>query len=270
MNPNPSTNATEVSPPARPRRVMRRVEVTRVTRITPHTVRVTFTGDNLAEFGWNGAAAHIKLIFPEDGQTEPAFPGPDGPRPTRIRTYTPRRFDATVPELDVEFVLHGDGPASQWAEQAQVGQVLVLAGPGPNYQIDPAADWFLLAGDDSALPAIATILELLPASVKAYVLVEVTSSQEEQNLASAAQLNINWLYRSGPADSVLEKALQAFELPAGSGRIYVGCEAGAMRRVRHHLIHDRQLDPATFVTRGYWKEGDTDYTDHDYGADVTS
>jgi hypothetical protein len=61
-----------------------------------------------------GTAAHIKLIFPEDGQAEPAMPQPDGPRPTRIRTYTPRRFDPTVPELDVEFVLHGDGPASSW------------------------------------------------------------------------------------------------------------------------------------------------------------
>ena len=94
-------------------------------------VRVTFTGDDLAAFGWNGPAAHIKLIFPEDGQAEPPMPQPDGPRPTRIRTYTPRRFDPAVPELDVEFVLHGDGPASTWAAQAQAGQALVLGGPWP-------------------------------------------------------------------------------------------------------------------------------------------
>ncbi len=110
---SPRPDGATAPPPRRPR-VMRRVWVTRVERLSPRMVRVTFTGDDLHAFAWNGPAAHIKLIFPEDGQAEPAMPQPDGPRPTRIRTYTPRRFDPTVPELDVEFVLHGDGPASSW------------------------------------------------------------------------------------------------------------------------------------------------------------
>jgi NADPH-dependent ferric siderophore reductase len=119
---------------------MRRVRVTRVEQLSPRMVRVTFTGDDLSAFAWNGPAAHIKLIFPQDGQTEPPMPQPDGPRSTRMRTYTPRRFDPAIPELDIEFVLHGDGPASNWAAQATVGQALILAGPGPSYQIDPDTD----------------------------------------------------------------------------------------------------------------------------------
>ena len=258
------------APPPRRRRVMRRVWVTRVERLSPRMVRVTFTGDDLGTFAWNGPAAHIKLIFPEEGETEPRMPQPDGPRATRMRTYTPRRFDPTVPELDVEFVLHGDGPASSWAAQAQVGQALILGGPGPNYQIDPDADWFFLAADDAALPAIETILQALPANARARVLLEVADEREERALSSAAQLDITWLHRGahrGQADAALEAAVRTVELPKGNGRIYVGCEAAAMRRMRTHLLHERGVDPAMIVTRGYWKLGAVDYTDHDYGTD---
>lgn len=142
--------------------------------------------------------------------------------------------------------------------------------PGPNYQIDPDATWFLLAGDDTALPAISTILDALPAGVQAHVLLEVADSQEERPLATAANIDVTWLQRSADpaqADVVLEAALRAFELPAGNGRIYVGCEAAVMRRIRKHLLQERGLDPATIVTRGYWKLGATDYTDHDYGTE---
>lgn len=256
--------------PPRRRRVMRRVQVIRVAQLSPRMVRVTFTGDDLGAFGWNGPAAHIKLIFPEEGQAEPTPPQPDGPRPTRMRTYTPRRFDPGVPELDVEFVLHGDGPAAQWAAKAQAGQVLYLAGPGPSYQVAPDAAWFLLAGDDTALPAIETILDVLPAGARARVLLEVADAPEERPLASAAQLDVTWLHRRGDtalANAALETALRAEQLPAGDGRIYLGCEAAAMRRMRRHLLQERGLDPATIVTRGYWKLGEVNYTDHDYGTD---
>lgn len=268
-NTAPTSDGADAPPPRR-RRVMRRVSVTRVERLSPRMVRVTFTGDDLGAFAWNGPAAHIKLIFPEDGQAEPPMPQPDGPRPTRVRTYTPRRFDPAVPELDVEFVLHGDGPASSWAAQARAGQVLVLGGPGPSYQVDPDADWFLLAGDDAALPAVETILDALPAGARVQVVLEVADEQEQRPLSTAAQLEITWLHRgSDPAqaDTALEAALRTVELPDGNGRIYVGCEAAAMRRIRAHLLHERGLDPATIVTRGYWKLDEVDYTDHDYGTD---
>lgn len=256
------------APPPRRRRVMRRVTVTRVERLSPLMVQVTFTGDTLAEFTWSGPASHIKLVFPEEDEAEPPMPQPDGPRPTRMRTYTPRRFDPTVPALDVAFVLHGDGPASDWAAQAQVGQALILAGPGPAYQIDPAAEWFLLAGDDTALPAIESILDALPPGVPTRVLVEVADEREQRPLASAAQLEVTWLHRGqAQADAALEAAIYAMQLAPGSGRIYVGCEAAAMRRIRAHLLQGHGLDSAAIVTRGYWRLGATNYTDHDYGTD---
>jgi NADPH-dependent ferric siderophore reductase len=207
---SPTSEGADVPPPHR-RRVMRRVRVTRVEQLSPRMVRVTFTGDDLGAFAWNGPAAHIKLIFPEDGQTEPLMPQPDGPRSTRMRTYTPRRFDPTVPELDVEFVLHGDGPASSWAAQAKPGQALILAGPGPSYQIDPDVDWCLLAGDDAALPAIETILDALPAEARVRVLLEVADEHEQRPLSTVAQLDITWLHRdthSAQVDTALEDAVR--------------------------------------------------------------
>jgi NADPH-dependent ferric siderophore reductase len=269
MTTNPSLNVPEAAPsPQKPRKVFRRIKVTRVKQLTPHMVRVTFTGDDLAAFAWNGPAAHIKLVFPEDGQTEPSMPDPDGPRLTRIRTYTPRRFDASVPELDVEFVLHGVGPASNWAAQAQEGQVLVVGGPGRNYEIDPAADWLLLVGDDTAIPAISSILDALPATMKAYVILEVADALEERELASPGQVEVTWLHRgSAQPDIILEQALRNFKLPAGDGRVYVGAEAGVMRRMRQYLLKDLGLEAGKIVTRGYWKDGATNYPDHDYGTD---
>ncbi|MEM7348390.1 MAG: siderophore-interacting protein [Chloroflexota bacterium] len=254
----------------KPRRVRRLIEVTRVKELSPRMVRVTFTGDNLAEFGWNGPAAHIKLIFPEKGQTEPAPQQEGGPRPT-MRTYTPRRFDPAVPELDVEFVLHGHGPASTWAAQAKPGQRLMVAGPGPNYVIDPNADWHLLAADETALPAISTILDVLPAGKPVIALVEAISDQDERPLETAANLELRWLHRGddvAQSGIPLEKAIQELEFPEGVGQIYVGCESNAMRRIRQHLLKERGYDKTRIVTRGYWKLGATDHPDRDFGDDA--
>lgn len=248
---------------ARPRKPRYAVHVKHVQRLTPRMVRVTFTGEELAQFGWNGPAAHIKLIF--------AGAADEGARPT-MRTYTPRRFDAGARELEVEFVIHGEGPASAWAAQATAGQSLTVAGPGRSYTVDPAADWYLLAGDDTAIPAICTILEALPASVKATALLEVVDGAEEHALGTrTANTEIRWL-RRGPdprhAGQELEAAVRRIELPAGEGRIYVACESDAMRRIRRHLLAERQFPRDRLVTRGYWRLGETDHPDRDYGEDI--
>jgi len=232
-------------------------------------VRVTFTGDELSGFGWNGPAAHIKLIFDgTDGRAAAAGPGAR----SSMRTYTPRRFDATARELDVEFVIHGEGPASAWAEQAAVGQQLTIAGPGRSYAVDPEADWYVLAGDDTAIPAICTILDALPPSVKAVALIEVVDAAEEHALETrSANTEIRWLQRGTDprhAGRELETAVRRMELPSGAGRIYVACEAEAMRRIRRHLVTERAFPRERLVTRGYWRLGETDHPDRDYGEDI--
>ena len=258
------------TPPApRARKPRYSVSVRRVAKLTPRMVRVTFDGEALEGFIWNGPAAHLKLIFGEPAADRPSSDNP--PRPI-MRTYTPRRFDAATRELEVDFVIHGTGPASDWAAQAAPGQTLTLAGPGRSYAVDPAADWYLLVGDDTAIPAICTILEALPAAAPKRVLLEVADASEEHPLdAPLANAELTWLRRGEDAvraGRALEAAVRALDPPAGSGRVYVACEAGAMRRIRQHLLHDRALPREHLVTRGYWKLGETDHPDRDYGEDV--
>jgi NADPH-dependent ferric siderophore reductase len=233
--------------------------------------RVTFGGDELATFVWSGPAAHIKIIFPEPGLgiDTVAIPDPDGPRPTTTRTYTPRRFDAAAQTLDVDFALHGPGPAASWAEQAKAGQQLVLMGPAPGYAIDTEAPWYVLLGDDAALPAIETILEALPPSTRTTVLLEVAAADEARPLAGPAQTDVRWLVRAGGAapGSALRAGLADIRWPDAAGTVYVGCESNAMRALRATILETSGLDRSRVVARGYWRTGAVNHPDHDYDKD---
>lgn len=254
-------------PSARPRKARYAATVRELKRLTPRMIRIVFGGEALAGFNWNGPAAHIKLIL---GTDTPELRAPS-------RTYTPRRFDALRHELTVDFVLHGEGPASSWAAQAQVGESMLIAGPGRSFAVDPQAKWLLLAGDESAIPAIATILEVVPDGVPTQVLLEVDDAADEFVIATPrANVSIHWLHRAQPlaghgaarAGVELAAAVAAFSQPPDIGQIYVACEADAMRRIRAQLLVERALPRAWVTTRGYWKQGATDHPDRDYGEDV--
>jgi NADPH-dependent ferric siderophore reductase len=264
------TDTTAASPAPRRRSPPRRITVQRMQTLSPAMRRITFTGTDLAAFGPPAPAGYLKLVFPEPGQQEAVAPAPDGPRSPSMRTYTPRRYDADALELDVDFVLHGEGPASNWVERAEVGHVLYMMGPGPGYKLDETAPLHWLIGDDSALPAIETVLEALPASSRAEVFAEVVSAAEERALAGAAATQVHWLPR-GPdkndAGKALEAALRARLAPPPGTRIYIACEAMAMRRLRHLLIDDMGVPKAQVIGRGYWKLGEVNHPDHDYGDD---
>lgn len=261
---NPSNSradqAGEDRPPTPPRRrpPRRRVEVRRVTRLTPRMVRVTVGGDELA--GWDpdpGPAAHLKVFVPVDGTGEPA-----------MRTYTARRFDPHALELDLEFFLHGTGPASRWAAGCAPGDAVTVAGPRGTYRPDPSADWYLLLGDEAALPAVAAILEVLPPAARVLAWVEVAGAADELDPAAPDGAELTWLHRDGTAPGArLTAALQTLELPAGNGEVWVGCEATAMRAIRRHLLTDRGLERGAIHTRGYWKAGVVNHPDHDTGED---
>ena len=269
-SPLPVSTASIATPADAPRkrRPPRRVEVSQVQVLSPAMRRITFKGAELEGFEPTLPASYLKLIFPEPGQTEPTRPLPDGPRPTAMRTYTPLAVRPDALEVDVDFVLHGEGPASTWAAQAQVGQVLFLMGPGPGYAVDTTATQHLLIADDSALPAIETILAALPASAKAQVLLEVISAAETRPLQSAATLTVQWLPRGTDhraAGQPLEAALRAMPAIAADTKIYLACEAAAMRSIRQLLTGELRVDRKQIVGRGYWKLDTVNHPDHDYG-----
>lgn len=265
------------TPRRRPAPVFHPVSVAGISELTPNLRRITFTGDKLAEYPNDGPATHFKLLLPAPGQAEVALPtaGPDGlvwpePRPIR-RTYTPRYVDREARQLVVDFVLHGDGgPASAWAAAARVGDQVVVTGARGSYRIDPDAAWTLLVADETALPAVGTILDEAPAGARVLLVAEVADEAEELKLDTAADLSTVWCHRgtdhAGPG-TVAAQAVQHMDLPEGRGAAWIGLEAAAMRTVRRHLLGERGLDRDQLYTRGYWKIGAADHPDHDTGED---
>lgn len=266
-----TTTETEVQP-----YTLFRVEVVRTQRISPSMLRVTFGGADLALCTSAGHDQRIKLFFPLDGQTDPVVPEgpdwypeframPDDIRPP-IRTFTISALRTERHELDVDFVLHGDlGPASRWAGGARPGDRIAILAPdarhtpivGYEYKPGTDTDWTLLAGDETALPAIAAILSAMPADRRALVFLEVASPQEMRPLDCAAGVHVTWLSRGGaPAGGgLLREAIARTEFPAGRPYAWLAGESSAVVELRRHLVRERGLDKSDVYFSGYWLLG---------------
>lgn len=239
----------------------RLLQVRHSERITPRMIRVTLVGEELAGFGGEGPDRRIKMFFPVPGQDRPAVPRatsggplwPTGEARPAIRTYTVRRFDPAAGELDVDFVLHeGHGPAAAWARDARPGSWVAVSEPGGRYEPDPAAEFHVVIGDETALPAVATVLDALPGGVPAVAFLEVSDAGEEQRLPGAAQ--IRWVHRDDrPAGVPLAETVRAAQFPPGDGQAWLSGESACVKELRAHLLTDRGLDRRRVYATGYWK-----------------
>jgi NADPH-dependent ferric siderophore reductase len=237
-----------------------RVPVSRVERVTPRMARVTVASSELADFPSAGTDQNVMLYFYPDGV---ALPEPLTLESARAmwsqvrpmtRTYTIRRHNPAAGEIDFDFVLHGaHGLASGWAQRVQPGDQVIFVGPSPAYQPDPEVGTYLLAGDETALPAIAGILRVLPASARAVVFVEVADAAEEQPLPTAAAAEITWLHRDRGV--LLECAVRDAEFPADGTEAWVAGERAAVLAIRHHLLDVRGLARHRVRPTTYWRQG---------------
>ncbi|PMU14342.1 MULTISPECIES: siderophore-interacting protein [unclassified Pseudomonas] len=234
----------------------RRLEVLRVVDITPRMRRITLGGPELAGFISLGSDDHIKLLFPQNAAEQAALDSPDfnlrgdGPQPA-MRDYTPRRYELDIGELDIDFVLHGDGPASTWAEQAKVGQHLHIGGPRGSMIVPDIFDSYLLIGDETAIPAIARRLDELPAGRKVLAVIEIANAAEQQPLASAAEVEVIWVVRG--QDDLLE-TVHNLTLPGGSLYSFVATESKLSRQVRRVLLDTHNVNEAFLKAVGYWQQ----------------
>jgi len=243
----------------------RLLRVRRVQRVGPYLLRVTLAGDELAGFVSASFDDHVKLFLPA-GDGPPALPaiGPQGPvyaddapRPV-TRDYTPRRYDAAAGELDIDFVLHGHGPAASWAAQAAPGQYLGVAGPRGSFVIPPDFDWHLLIGDETALPAIARRLEELPAGKRVLAVIETRHPNARIALPTRADLSLQWVHDSADAGGgppVLERVVRRLQLPEGEGYTWAAGESAAIRGIRQHLVQERGIDKSRIRAASYWRRG---------------
>lgn len=249
------------------RRPMRQVTIQTIEQVTPRVRRVVFRGETLSGFTAPRPGAHIKLLFGADSN------GSRDPKNMRsqMRTYTPRSFNPETNELTVEFVLHGDGLASTWAAQAQVGETLTMAGPGGGMDIPNTLKTIVMLVDESAIPAAGTVLEALPAGCTPIVVCEVENVHEKRSLSASIDVEPTWLFRQEHAANpgvLLENHLPnvlASVKDLDSPFWWIACEANAMRRMRSQLLNQHGVSKKRLVSRGYWKLETSNHPDHDYG-----
>lgn len=235
---------------------VRKLTVSATQTLTPHLIRLTFTGD-FEGFQSLGFDDHVKLFFPDPvtGTLTLPSPGmppvPGAPKPV-MRDYTPRRFDAGAQTLEIEFALHEAGPATQWAMSAQVGDTLHLGGPRGSTIIPMVFDGYVLIGDDTALPAIARRLGELPAGAPVIVLAEVETPDDHVTFESQADMTVHWVHRQ---TSCLNDALKRLHLPQSDIHVWVACEATQAKLIRAQLVEDHGVNPQYLKASGYWRKG---------------
>ncbi|MEV4891943.1 siderophore-interacting protein [Nonomuraea sp. NPDC055795] len=253
--------------------VLRELTVLRVTDVTPGMRRVTLGGAQLRGFHRDGFDLpplrsegfddHVKFFFAAAGADRPVLPRqnissldwPAGERPI-AKDYTPRRYDPDAGEIDFDFVRHGNGPAASWAEQATPGQTAWIAGPKMSHHHPEGADWILIAGDETALPAIGRWLAEMPEGVKAKVFIEIGDDTHRQDLPTRAAADITWLSRQGaPAGTtdLLERAIRQMDWLPGTVFAWAAGEAISLKGLRRHLAAERRVPREQTHITGYWR-----------------
>ena len=265
------TNSMRAVPsPTQARSAMRLypVRVSRVRQLSPNFRRITLVGERLITMPFAGADQRVKLILPQPGQAQPHVDDtmgvldmlrlPADVRPV-VRTYTIRHHRPAAAEVDVDFALHGElGPASRWAQTARPGDHAALYGPAAEYEPPEDTQWQLIVGDDTALPAVAAIVESLRSYDRAQVIVEVADAADIQDLDSPADIEIRWLVRGHtPAheSSQLLEAVRATELPALPSYFWLAGESSIVTAIRRHLVTERAVSRDDVQFTGYWRHG---------------
>jgi NADPH-dependent ferric siderophore reductase len=255
---------------------LREVEVVRVRDLTPGMRRITLAGAQLGEFtSANGFAQpaldstgfddDIRLVFPYPGEAEPVLPVqqekglhlPRDPRPLS-RVYTVRRWEPETGELDVDLVKHGIGVGTTWAYRAQVGDRIHFVGPGSSRTLPQDADWLLVAGDDTTVPAIGRLLEELPEGARAQVFIEVAEQEHRQELRELPGVEVTWLVRDGAGagtTTYLVDAVRNCDWWGGRPFAWLAGEQAAVRDIRRHLVEDRGVPKEDIEFTGYWRRG---------------
>jgi NADPH-dependent ferric siderophore reductase len=228
------------------------VRVKRLERLSPSFLRVTFTGDDLDLFSDNGFDQRFKILFPER------------------RTYTVRAARPELCEVDVDMVLHpgGDGPASRWLEKAAIGDELAFIGPdvrhdglhgGIEFEPPPGTRTVLFAGDETAVPAIASILESLPEGLPVQVFLEVPSAADFLPLPTKARARFSWhTHGEGRRGRRLVPAVKAATaVDVGTEGLYawLAGEASAVTTLRRYLVAERGMSKTAVTFMGYWRQG---------------
>ena len=263
--------------------------VVRSEQLTPHMIRVVLGGGFTTFTPTDFTDSYVKIVLPRSGTDVSTLPTPltldsfkelpEEYQPV-VRTYTVRKVDRERGEISIDFVVHGEhGVAGPWAASVQPGDPAYLMGPSGAYAPDPAADWHLLAGDESGLPAISAALEAMAPDAIGFVFVEVSGPDDEIELVAPEGVQIRWIYRGGRADLVSEEragdhaplveAVKEVLWRPGQVQVFIHGEAQAvMHNLRSYIRKERGVDAKWASISGYWRRGRTEETFRQWKAEL--
>lgn len=239
-------------------------EVVAVRRLTPNMVRIRFGGEDLRRFTSRGYGdERIVVFFPLPGQQhtpEPEYVDghldySDSPGRPQTRSYTVRRWDPDLAELDIDFVVHEGGVAALWATNARVGDRVGLSATDGWHAPPADTAWQLLLADMTGLPAVGRIVEQLPAGMRAHVIVETIAPDDRQTFETAGDVTYEWVHGTGHglAESALLDAARSYEFPDGPGYLWLAGEAAVSRAVRKYIRRELGWPIDRFEIIGYWR-----------------
>ena len=241
----------------------RRARVVAVEDVTPHLRRVRLAGDELRGMDPGLPGASVRLLTPGAADAPVVLPewtgnefrAGDGTR-VPIRTLTPVDPDPVAGLLTLDVVRHGAGVLTAWVDAVEPGGEVAVSGTGRGYTVDPEADGHLLAGDESALPALRQVLAAVPDGRPVLLLAEVRGLDAAVAFPDRSGLEVRWIVADSdtPPGDGLVRAVAGADLSAGA-HVWAAGEAAAVQRIRRHLFDDRDLPRSRAHVRGYWKVG---------------
>ena len=216
-------------------------------QLTPNMLRIVLGGEELADFPDGQESGYVKLLLSQENKIIK-------------RSYTIRAFDAEKKQLTLDFVVGEKGPATAWVMNCKVGDEIDIDGPGATKLVDHSADWFFLAGDMTALPAISVNLEQLPATASGHAVLEIIDPEDQQQLKVPPGIKIVWVVNPSPykSNTILVDAVRALPWKDGQPSVWAACEFDAMRSLRRYFKQERQVERGQVYASSYWKIGETD------------
>lgn len=241
----------------------RLLNVVRIEELSAGMRRVVLGGDDLENtlpLVRGAVADHVKLVIPDEATGEVVLPtfgerGITRPEGAVFRDYTIRAFDAERRELTLDFVLHAHGPAGRWAIAARPGDHIGVLGPRGSTIYPDTYARYIVAADETGLPAVERWIEEAPRDAALDVYVLVADAAAERELPQHPRLSLHWLHRD--ADDSLAAAVQA-AAPADDGNTFVwsAAESTSVQPIRRHLLDVAGFDRTSIDVRGYWKLGE--------------
>ena len=234
-------------------------------QISPNMQRIILGGKALKEFPTGFEGGYIKLNLSELAKSNNELvyervQALNAKKPV-MRSYTIRHFDPAAGKLTLNFMNHGDGgPACAWSTHCNIGDEITISGPGAVKRVNNDADWFLIAGDMTALPAICVNLEQLPPDSTGYAVIEIIDEQDKQTINCPKGFEIHWVINPQPdrANTLLADKVKSLPWLEGKPNVWVASEFETMRNLRRYFKQERLVGREDIYISSYWKMGTTD------------